>query len=133
MDYRRVSVGLGLFSLALGAAELFASRRIARRLDAEDHAGLVKGVGAREVAAGIGILASPAASTTVWNRVAGDAMDLGALGLAARRAPRKRAIWGALAFVTGATILDVLTARGLDRQTGKLLPLREAAQVPANA
>lgn len=50
---------------------------------------------------------------------------------AARRANAPS--WGALAFVTGATILDVLTARGLDRQTGKLLPLREAAQVPANA
>lgn len=127
MNYKGLSLGLGLFSLALGAAELFAPKRIARRLDAEDHAGVVRGFGAREVVAGLGILASPAASATVWNRVAGDAIDLGTLGLAARRSPRNRAIWGAIAFVIGTTVLDVVTARGLDRQTGKLWPVREPA------
>lgn len=127
MNYKGLSVGLGLFSLALGAAELFAPRRIARRLDAEDHRGVVRGFGVREVVSGLGILASPAASATVWNRVAGDAMDMGALALAARRSPRNRAIWGTIAFVAATTALDVLTARGLDEQTGKLLPVREPA------
>jgi hypothetical protein len=124
MNYKRMSLGLGVFSFALGAAELFASRQIARTLDAEGAEPLVKGFGAREVLAGAGILAGPANSAAIWNRVAGDAMDLAALGVAARRSPRNAAVWGALAFVAGATALDIFVARGLDRTTGKLLPGR---------
>ena len=127
MDYKKLSLGLGLFSIALGAAELLAPRKITRALEAEGHESLVRGFGAREVAAGVGILMQPAVATGVWNRVAGDAMDLGALGLAARNAPKNKAVWGALAFVVGATVLDALTASGLDRQTGKTIPIREHA------
>jgi len=127
MDYKKFGFGLGLFSIAVGAARILAPRKITRALEAEGHEGLVRGFGAREVLAGINLLAAPAVSTNVWNRVAGDAMDLGALGLAARNAPRNKAVWGALAFVVGTTILDALTARGLDRQTGKAAPIREHA------
>jgi hypothetical protein len=126
MDYKKLSLGLGAFSIGLGVTELFASRRIARSLGAEGRERWVKGFGARELAAGAGILAAPAHSATIWNRVAGDAMDLAALGLAARKNPRNKAVWGSLAFVVGATVIDALTARGLDRTTGKLLPVREA-------
>jgi len=127
MDYKKLGFGLGLFSIALGAAEILAPRKITRALEAEGHEGLVRGFGARQVLAGVNLLAAPAVATNVWNRVLGDAMDLGALGLAARNAPRNRAVWGALAFVVGATVLDALTARGLDTQTGKTAPIREHA------
>lgn len=50
-----------------------------------------------------------------------------ALGAAARRAPGNRAVQAALAFVAAVTALDVVTALGLDRQTGKALPLHESA------
>lgn len=133
MDYKKLSFGLGVFSIALGAAELLASRRIARTLDAEGKEGVVKAFGARELLAGAGILAMPAHSGTIWNRVLGDAMDLAALGLAARGAPRNLAVWGSLGFVLGATAVDVLTARGLDRTTGKLLPVRARNPVGASA
>lgn len=123
MDYRKLSFGLGLFSIALGATELLASRRIAGALRARDQEGVVKAFGIREIVAGVGLLQSPAHSARMWNRVAGDFLDLGALGLAARRAPRKPAIWGALAFVAGATVLDSIVACGLDRSTGKTLPI----------
>lgn len=122
MDYKGLSLGLGFFSLALGAAELFASRRITRALDAEGHESLIKAFGAREIVAGVGLLQSPAHASRVWNRVAGDAMDLAALAAAARSAPRNKAVWGAVAFVIGATALDAFVARGLDRSTGKTLP-----------
>lgn len=128
LAWKNVGLGLGLFSLALGAAELFGARRIARALDADGHEGLIKGFGAREVAAGLGILQQPAVATGVWNRVAGDAMDLVATGQAVRRSPRNRAAWGALAFVVGATVLDVVTAVALDRATGKTWPRREPAE-----
>ena len=116
MDYTKLGIGLGLFSLALGATELLAARRIARALDAEGHEGLVRGFGAREVAAGVGILARPSAAVGVWSRVAGDAMDMTALALAARHAPRNRAVWGSIAFVAGAAALDTAVALGLGRQ-----------------
>jgi hypothetical protein len=122
MDYKKASMGLGIFSIALGAAELFASRRIARTLKAEGNEGLIKAFGAREVVAGVGLLQSPAHATRVWNRVAGDGMDLAALTAAARNAPRSKAVWGAIAFVVGAAALDVAVALGLDRQTGKTVP-----------
>ena len=122
MDYKTMSLGLGIFSLVLGATELFASDQIASALDAEGHEGLVKGFGARELVAAAGILQMPGHSATIWNRVGGDVMDLAAVGIAARNAPRNKAVWGALAFVAGALVLDVVVARGLDRETGRFLP-----------
>lgn len=122
MDYKKLSSGLGVFSIALGAVELLGSRRITRALETEGSERLVKGFGAREVFAGVSLLVSPAVSTNVWGRVAGDVMDIAALGSAARSHPRNKAVWGSIAFVLGALVLDVFTARGLDRQTGKMLP-----------
>ena len=52
----------------------------------------------------------------MWNRVAGDVLDAGALGLA-----------GALGFIGGAMIADILTASALDRDTGRLLPSNQEA------
>ena len=123
MIFKRLGLGLGVFSVALGLGELFASRRIAKVLEAEGSEGLIKGFGARELLAGANLLAAPAVSTNVWNRVAGDAMDLTALGAAAKAHPRNRAVWGAVAFVVAVTALDVVTALGLDRKAGKMLPV----------
>lgn len=132
MDYKKLSFGLGIFSLALGAAELFGSKQIAKALDAEGHEKLVKGFGAREVAAGVGVLRAPAHALGIWNRVAGDAMDIVAVSLAAKNSPKNKAVWGALAFVVGAAVLDTVVANGLDRQTGKTLPTNEPmADTPA--
>jgi len=128
MDYKELGFGLGVFSIALGAFELFASHRIARALSAAGSEGLIKAFGAREVVAGVGLLTAPAVSGNVWSRVGGDVMDAGALALAARANPRNKAVWGSIGFVLGALALDVLTARGLDRQTGRLLPKRQTAQ-----
>ena len=120
MDYKKLSLGLGVFSLALGAVELFAAKRITKALDAEGHEGLVKGFGGREVAAGL--TAAPAHAPRVWNRFAGDMMDIVATSAAAKNSPRNKATWGALAFVVGAAVLDAWVAIGLDEQTGKTLP-----------
>lgn len=130
MDARRISLGLGIFSIALGVAEIAATRRIARALGNDHRVGraTLRAFGAREMLAGAGLLAAPAHATLVWNRVAGDAMDLAALGLAARRAPRHRGLWGAVAFVAGATVIDALVARALDKNTGKAFPVRGAQQ-----
>lgn len=124
MDYKKIALGLGWFSIALGVIELVAAKRIADRLKTPGGKGLVQAFGAREIVAGVGLLQAPAHSARTWNRVAGDALDLGALAVAARRDSGNRAVWGAIAFVLGATALDIFTARGLDRTTGKLIPFR---------
>lgn len=104
---------MGWFSLALGAAELLAPRRITQALDAEGHESVVKAFGAREIAAGLAILQAPAHAERVGSRVAGDALDIGALALAATRSPRNPWVWGALGFVAGATLADIIVTRGL--------------------
>ena len=129
MDYKKLSLGLGVFSLALGAAEIFGAKRIARALGQEEHDGLVKGFGYREIAAGVMVLRAPAHALGIWNRVAGDVMDIVATSHAAKKSPGNRAAWGALAFVGGAALLDTWVAIGLDRQTGKTLPTH--APLPA--
>ncbi len=119
LDYRKASFGLGLFSIELGAAELLAARKITRALDLPGQKSVVRGFGVREIAAGVGLLQAPGHSARLWNRVAGDGVDLGALSLAAGKAPRAKMVWGAIAFVMGVAVLDIVVARGLDRATGK--------------
>ena len=107
---KRAALGLGYFSLALGLLEVAAPGRLARWLGLEGSKAArntLAAFGARELAAGGALLMAPAASTNVWNRVLGDAMDA-----------------GALAFVGTAMAADWLTARALDRTTGKFLPVR---------
>lgn len=121
--WKKVSFGLGVFSIALGAAELLAPKRIAAALSSEGHETLIRGFGAREIVAGAGLVTDQGHSLRVWNRVAGDLMDLGALHFARVRTPDNRNVWGAIAFVAAALTIDICTAAALDRRTGKTLPI----------
>lgn len=121
--WKRASYALGWFSLALGAAELLAPKKMAKALSSEGHEGLIRSFGAREAVAGAGLLTDQGHGLRVWNRVAGDAMDLTALHFARKRAPDNKLVWGAIAAVAAVTLLDVCTAVGLDRRTGKSLPI----------
>jgi hypothetical protein len=129
MDYKKLGLSLGIFSIGLGLLEVGAPGRLARWLGIEGRtAKRVMGLfGARELLAGAMLLRGPAVSTNAWNRVVGDAMDLGALGLAFSRSSRKTAVAGALGFVAGATIIDAIAGRGLARKTGRTFPPSEAA------
>ena len=124
MDYKKLGVGLGFFSMGLGLLEAAAPGRIARWLGVEGKTAqtVTRLFGGRELLAGAMLLRGPAVSTNLWNRVFGDVVDLGALGLAFARSDRRPAVTGALAFVAGATLLDVVAARGLARQTGRTFP-----------
>ena len=119
---KAVGLGLGIFSIGLGIVEVAAPGRMSRFLGLEGSKAArntLIAFGAREMLAGTMLLRGPAVSTNVWNRVIGDAIDAGALGLAATRSNRKGAIAGALAFVGGAMVADWLAARALDRDTGR--------------
>lgn len=115
-----LSRGLGWFSIALGAAELLMPRQVARVIGvSEDNATLLRMMGAREIAAGVGLLMQPQNPAWLKARVAGDALDLTLLGAAMSRddADRMR-LAGAAITVAGVTAIDVMAARELDRQTG---------------
>lgn len=109
--------GLGLFGIGLGLAELMVPWRFARMIGAPPrHVGLVRAMGLREIASGVGILTQRAPATAVWSRVAGDAMDLACLGAAfmSNRSHRSRVALAAAA-VAGATLLDMITVQQLSR------------------
>jgi hypothetical protein len=123
MDYKKVGLGLGAFSIGLGLLEVAAPGRLARWLGVEGtKARSVIGLfGARELLAGAMLLKGPAASTNAWNRVLRDGMDLASLGLALK-GNRKGSVAAALGLVAGVTLVDIMTARGLSKETGRTFP-----------
>jgi uncharacterized membrane protein len=113
---------LGWFSVGLGAAEIAAPRGVARAVGAtgdDDSGALVRVMGVREVATGLGILSRPRPAGWLWARVAGDALDLALLGLTAahNRDRRKRAA-AAIAAVASVTVPDILESVRLSRASG---------------
>ena len=104
-------LALGWFSIALGLAELLAPRQVAKAAGVKGSPSLVRSLGARELASGVGILRNRQQPAWLWSRVAGDMMDLALLGMAARspEAKRQRAMM-ALAAVAGVAVADVIAS-----------------------
>jgi hypothetical protein len=129
---KKAGLGLGYFSIALGLLEVAAPGRLARLLGVENDTArnTIFAFGLRELLAGGALLRGPAVSTNVWNRVIGDLLDAGALRLAARSSGSKRSIAFAGGVVAGAFVADVLTARALDRDTGRTFPVLSRDQGP---
>lgn len=114
MNEMKVARGLGWFSIGLGVAEVVAGRGIGRALGMEDKAWLFRAFGVREAAAGVAILAMENPRAAVWARVAGDALDLAALGSGfTEDNPKKVNLAAAFAAVAGITTLDYWCARRL--------------------
>lgn len=114
-----VARGLGWFSIALGAAELAAPDALARMIGARPHSALIRAYGAREMAAGIGLLSGRGTAEWLWARVAGDTLDLASLWLAAEERGADRTRLGlAAAAVAGVTLLDLAAASYLTAADG---------------
>jgi hypothetical protein len=115
MKIQSLAVPLGLFSIGLGLLELFAPRRLAAAHGSPEAEPVIKVFGAREIAAGVGILAAPTHPAGLWARAGGDVLDIAAAGAAVARAEGKarKLAMGTLAFVVGALVVDVLVARAL--------------------
>jgi len=107
--------GMGWFSVGLGTAQLLAPRALSRMIgidDSDRNAAIMRAIGVRELASGLGIFSQRNDATFLWGRVVGDIMDLaliGAAGASARSDRRKLA--GAALAVAGALALDMATAR----------------------
>ena len=110
--------GLGVFSLALGSAELADPGAVARlagiRADGPAVHTVASAAGVRELAHGVGILSGHGRAGWVWSRVAGDLIDIASLVTGARTkgaVPTRLAL--GLAALAGVTVADVATARAL--------------------
>jgi hypothetical protein len=107
-DLKNGSYALGLASIGIGLAEIAAPRYVESVLGIEDrptHRGILQVLGVRELMHGLGILTAKNTngqlSSSVWARVAGDALDSALLGVAATKT-KHPARFGAVAAAVGA-------------------------------
>ena len=117
MQLAQLARPIGYFSLALGAAELLAPRRIASAHGVPEGTNVVRGFGAREIAAGVAVLAAPRSPMPFLMRAAGDVLDIAAAGVATGKARGSARTIAAisLAAVVGFLALDLLVARSVAR------------------
>ncbi len=134
MIEKQVARGLGWFSIGLGLVEVVAGRELGRALGMEDKSWLLRAFGVREIAAGAAILAMEEPEAGVWARVAGDVMDLAALGSGFTEDNPKRANLGAaIAVVAGITALDYWCASRLHEEQSRGTLGRQWANVTDGA
>ncbi len=133
INEEQLARGLGWFSIGLGLTELLAPRAIGRLVGSRNHNTLVnRAYGLREIAAGVGILARfQAGWPWLWSRVAGDVMDLAALGAVLRdpQNDRGKTAFGHR-FRGRGNRLDVLCAQRLGRDAARTR--RRAMRAEAN-
>lgn len=117
---KKIATGLGWFSIGLGVAELIAPDRVARLVGVKPTSTsrtLLRVAGARELAAGLGILSNDRPTGWVWSRVAGDVLDLSMIGAAMNDKDTDRSrLNAATAAVIGVTALDIVAGNGLSTQ-----------------
>jgi uncharacterized membrane protein len=113
----RFAWGLGAFSIGLGLSQVLAPEAVAEAVGVHDHVPLMRLIGLRELACGIGIFARGTRPREwVWARGGGGAMDL-ALLAAALTSPDtdKERVAAAKLAVLGVTAADLLCALRLSR------------------
>ena len=121
-DKGSVTRALGWFSVALGTAQLAAPGLMCRLVGADRRGRaprVMRAMGARELAQGLGILARPRPTAWLWSRVAGDALDLALLGAVAARGDRRARTAFAAANVLAVVGPDVSESLRLARLPGE--------------
>ena len=131
---------LGWASLAIGITEIVAARWLEEQMGIDDHEDLIRGFGVRELATGATILAQPGLNKTVavgmWSRVAGDALDLAALGAAGEKTRRPSGLATITAMVLTITGLDILVASRVQMELQRAATVSKKARqrvTPTNA
>ena len=116
MNNRTLGLLLGGLTVGLGLVEVLRGKSLARRMGVPQYSGVVRAYGVRELATAGALFAAPTAAAPVWARVAGDVLDLATLGAASQvRGADKGTIRAAVAFVSGALLLDWWAARRMER------------------
>lgn len=116
IEPRQLANALGWFSIALGVAQILAPRALGRAIGVGDQPGVMRALGMREIASGLGLLSQRAGSAWALSRVGGDTMDLALLAAATRRPDADSGrIAIAAAAVAGVTALDLYATRELAR------------------
>ncbi|MGE3279598.1 MAG: cyclase dehydrase [Alphaproteobacteria bacterium] len=115
----QMAKGLGYFSIALGLAELAAPRALRRAAGIDVPDALVRGYGVREIATGAAILTTHDATPWMWDRVAGDALDIATVALAPAdwRGGERRKPW-AIGVLAAVAAVDLFCAACLSREKG---------------
>ena len=114
---QQLANGLGWFSIGLGLAEIATPNLVANLIGVTDDSKtrkVLRFYGARELAAGFGILSQSNPSGWLWARVAGDVVDISSLckAMTADDNDRGKGIATAAALV-GVTLADVYCAKQL--------------------
>jgi hypothetical protein len=114
----KLAKGLGIFSLALGLAEVLAPAQMGELIGVSPrYRTFIPALGMREIAHGLGIMMQDKPTESVWTRVAGDAVDLAYLGAAFMgEENNKRRLIGATVAVLGVAALDVMCAQALSAE-----------------
>lgn len=108
---RTLANALGWFSIGLGLAQVLAPRAVTRAIGVNSHPVLLRAIGVREIASGVGILSQSRPTGWLWSRVAGDAIDLALLGIAAVSAGNRRHRIAIVASaVAGMALLDLASS-----------------------
>jgi uncharacterized membrane protein len=130
---RRRARALGWLSIGLGLTEFAAPQSVARLIGLNNQRALVRFLGMREIASGVGILASRRPAGWLWTRVAGDIMDLALLGAAfGSRNTDHGKLATATAAVAAATVLDVRCSQQLTRSEDITGPIRVKKSITIN-
>ena len=116
-EMERLARALGWFSLGLGFAQIAAPGKVAQLVGVDDDdetIAVMRVLGVREIASGLGILTQPKPLPWLWARVGGDAMDLALLrrALSSPRADHNR-VAAATAAVAGIAAVDALCSTRL--------------------
>jgi hypothetical protein len=130
----RLGRGLGMFSIALGMAEVLMPKVLGEAIGVDTRGAgpaIMRAFGAREIGAGIAVLLRPNKPMPLWARVAGDAMDLTFLALATRsRRANGTRLAIAAAAVAGVTALDVIASLRAQKAVAELNAAKEVDAKP---
>jgi hypothetical protein len=112
MIEQKAARAVGIAGMGLGLAELVAPGWIAKQLGLSPKtARLLRAFGVREVMSGVGTVARKSPTLGLWSRVAGDAIDLAALGAALKKSQKRGLMLAAIGGVLAISVVDVILAR----------------------
>ncbi len=124
---QQLANGLGWFSIGLGLAEIATPSFVANLIGVTDDSKtrkVLRFYGARELAAGLGILSQSNPSGWLWARVAGDAVDMSSLCKAMTDDNNDRGkCTVTAAALAGVTLADVYCAKQLSNGNSQSRPI----------